>query len=497
MKKFLLCCGLLSTLTFALPAQRCGTPMMDGEWLEQLKAHQRYIAAGHLPTSRETQYLPITFHMIANSAGEGRVNPDDVMDMLCYINDEFADMDVQFYIKSLNTFDNNGAYNGTATNFYISQRDDSSINIFIANAADTNSGIGLTLAYYSPQRDWIVTRKDQVNGSNNTVVHELGHFFDLPHPHNGWDADPWNANDHGMQVSAISPGGVPNEKQDGSNCATSGDFICDTPPDYNFGFTSDDCDWDAGTMDPDGEVVDPEELLHMGYFLTCTPLADYFFSDDQQDIMLADIASPQRNYLDNNFVPDTDEFAAPEPQSPANGEFIEGYNSVQLQWEAVDGADFYLLRVAEFITLNGSTDLIVYGNSKVLTDLDPAETYYWSVKPLNAYNVCHNVRSATQSFLTGTTVATTEVADLTHWSVQPNPVTPGQEVLVNINSARAFEAQLQLTDLSGRAVARPQALRLATGEQTHRLATDGLSPGMYLLTLRDERGVSHQRVVVQ
>lgn len=497
MKKYLLLFGILTACTGLLSAQPCGTPTMAGDWLEQLKAHKRYVAAGHLPASRETQYLPIAFHLIANSNGEGRVNVRDVLSMLCYINEEFADMDVQFYIGELNYFDNTGAYDGTANAIYNGQRNDSAVNIYIANEANTNGGVGLTLAYYSPGQDWIVTRKDQVNGSNNTVVHELGHFFNLPHPHNGWDSDPWNLDDHGQQVGAFSPSGVPNEKQDGSNCDNAGDMICDTPPDYNFGFGWDDCNFTEEVLDPNGDEVDPEERLHMGYFLDCTDVSAYFFSPDQQDIMLADIASSSRNYLNNNFTPGPTEFDAPEPVEPANGELVEGYNSVRLEWSAVDGATFYLLRISPFISLNASTNLIVYGTSRVLTDLDPADTYYWTVKPLNAYGVCHNTASTRQSFITGTTVAATEVADLTDWSVQPNPVAPGQEVLVNITSARAFEAQLQLTDLNGRAVQRPQVLRLSAGQQTHRLATDGLSAGMYLLTLRDERGVSRQRVVVQ
>ena len=499
MKKLLLLGSFCLFSTAALLAQSCGTPMLNEFQQARLIAHQRMIARDGIPQRRETQYLPITFHMIANSAGEGRVDVRDVLSMLCYLNQEFADLDVQFYISGLNSFDNNGAYNtpGSSNARLEFERDDNAINIYIANAADTNGGVGLTLAYYSPQRDWIVTRKDQIVSNNNTLAHELGHFFSLPHPHNGWDAEPYNEDDHGVQVGAFSPGGVPNEKQDGSNCETAGDFICDTPPDYNFGFGWPDCSFDDEVLDPNGDVVNPEELLHMGYFLNCNSASDYFFSPDQQDLMLTDIASSERNYLDNSFSPGATEFDAPTPLSPTNGQILDAYNSVELKWEAVDGADFYLLRVSPFITLNASVNTIVYGTSKILTDLDPVDTYYWSVKPLNAYGVCHNTRSPTRNFTTGATVAVEEVAELTAWTVQPNPASTGEAVLITIDAARAFEATLQLSDLSGRAVARTQALRLSAGKQIHQIDTNGLSAGVYLLTLRDERGVSRKRIVVQ
>jgi hypothetical protein len=39
------------------------------------------------------------------------------------------------------------------------RKDNNSVNIFICNSADDGSGPGVTLAYYDPQEDWIVTVK--------------------------------------------------------------------------------------------------------------------------------------------------------------------------------------------------------------------------------------------------------------------------------------------------------------------------------------------------
>ena len=73
---------------------------------------------------------------------------------------------------------------------------------------------------------------------------------------------PWSA-DIGNPAPASSPGGIPTEKMDGSNCETAGDYLCDTPPDYN-GFGWDDCDYDGGAQDPMGVEIDPEERLIYG-----------------------------------------------------------------------------------------------------------------------------------------------------------------------------------------------------------------------------------------
>ncbi|MEZ4948184.1 MAG: hypothetical protein R2784_02135 [Saprospiraceae bacterium] len=49
----------------------------------------------------------------------------------------------------------------------------------------------------------------------------------------------------------VSPNGSPTELQDGSNCTTAGDKICDTPPDYNFGLINGNSCY-GGAKDPNG-----------------------------------------------------------------------------------------------------------------------------------------------------------------------------------------------------------------------------------------------------
>ena len=39
----------------------------------------------------------------------------------------------------------------------------------------------------------------------------------------------------------------------------SGDFLCDTPADYNLGFGWNNCNYTGGAMDPNGILLNPDE----------------------------------------------------------------------------------------------------------------------------------------------------------------------------------------------------------------------------------------------
>src|SRR5688572_24374172 len=245
MIRFFYAALLLFTIQ-SLHSQICGTdqlPLVDR--LESNKRFLNYHQRGAI------KYIPVTFHLVANAAGVGRVHESAVLAQLCNLNEQFRDQDAIFYIDSLNYFDNDAVYEtpaSTAAEIQMNlRRDNNAVNIFITNKADSgNEGPGLTLAYYDPQRDWIVSRKDQITASGKTLAHELGHYFSLMHTHYGWECNPYTVADYGNPVTKIytlpcpsGGGAVLIELVDSSNCATAADKICDTPADYNFGILYD------------------------------------------------------------------------------------------------------------------------------------------------------------------------------------------------------------------------------------------------------------------
>lgn len=503
---------LLFSLWAVLPVQAqhshhgyCGNGE-GGEWDALLteRLMRNKLALESQPVQfRSTIYVPLRIHMVANSSGFGRVTHAQVLDQLCKLNEDFADMDLQFYIKGLNDNINNNAIYTTQYSAGLimnNLRDATALNIWIVDVAagspPSPGDLGTTLGYYSPTRDWVVVRRDEVNSSSVTLSHEIGHFFSLKHTHNGWDSTPWSPA-IGNPAPVNAPGGVPTERQDGSNCNTAGDFICDTPPDYNgFGFNG--CNYNIA-QDPAGTFINPDELLFMSYFLNCSR-DDYYFSPTQQNLILADYNSQDRDYLRTGAATPnlTQITAAATPVSPINNEFTPGYNIVNLQWNAVEGADFYLVEIDISPSFNNNpTRLVVAGaTSRSVTTLQANRTYYWRVRPYNAYRTCAPF-SATAQFRTNNMVVNTiNIEELNQWSVFPNPLAEDGRIQVQLQAAQGFLGDFALYDVAGRMVRHMGRHRISGGYTQIELDASGLLPGVYMLTLEHENGRELRRVSV-
>src|SRR5688500_18263019 len=183
-------------LTHALSAQFCGTP--QAPLLDRVDANKQAL---QIIERGALKYIPVTFHLVADSDSNGAIQVEDVFRQLCNLNVQFADQDAIFYIDRLNYIYNDNVFNFPASSAATVQmrlrRDNNSVNVFITNTANNNSQTpGEVLAYYDPSEDWIVSKKGQINGASSTLAHELGHFFSLPHPHAGWDCYPYTTTDY-------------------------------------------------------------------------------------------------------------------------------------------------------------------------------------------------------------------------------------------------------------------------------------------------------------
>ena len=105
-------------------------------------------------------------------------------------------------------------------------------------------------------------------------------------------------------------------------------------------------EYDGGAMDPDGAEVDPDEELFMGYFLCGRN--SYYFTDQQKELMMADLLSSGRSHLRVTNPTNTQQITAkPTLTTPENAATTPDYRNVLLGWTEVAGADRYLIEVSQ------------------------------------------------------------------------------------------------------------------------------------------------------
>lgn len=512
MKKFVLLLAASLTGAAWMSAQEtqgvCGTSA-DDQLTERLLANIEKVNAGQAVSNRGSiRYVPIHFHLVGDASGDGKVKENKVLDQLCALNAAYEPFDIRFYLSPHPTIGTLFDYTINATNVYTNQsawlsmhnkRHPNALNVYIVDNAESGNPTsgGITLAYYNIPRDWVVSRRDRVNGqaNNSTLPHEVGHFFSLLHTFNGWDFDKFDPSSPGWPIApALSPLGVPCEKMDGSNCTTAGDYICDTPPDYNFGYGNSGCTYTAGAKDPMGVLIDPMENNMMGYFESC---AKYEFTAGQAALISADLASSTRNYLDNNFTPAATTITTPTDLliAPVGNQTTAYFDEVLLEWKPVDGATYYLVDVdivSSFVTPSLQT-FVVSSTSKLVTTLQASRTYFWRVRPFNEYVACASVRQG--SFKTPAISATHTIEDLNAWNVAPNPVT-GNTLGLRIDAKKGFDAKLLVVTATGQVVFENAALNISSGETSIELPLNNLQNGLYFAVLRNNEGQSVRKFSV-
>ena len=499
----------LLLLSLILPAQHqrgvCGVSYED-----QISQLDRYITnkktAATFPSKSRNSvtYIPVQFHIITKNDGSGATKLTDLLESFCHLNEIYGAFDVVFFQNDLpNYLASDVIYNDhtiTSAQFSMrTRRNREALNIWVVNdATPANSpNIGQTLGYYDPVNDWIIIRRNQISGNNNTLAHEVGHFFSLFHPHLGWDSEPYDDDIHGNPVNATSPGGSPTELMDRSNCETAGDMLCDTPPDYNFALTWNECNFTAKIQDPNGDEVDPDESLIMSYFNdACTSK----FSDMQLEMILADISSPGRNFLTiNDYQPiATTITETPELLAPAQDAVTSSYNKVYLKWAPVAGADSYLVEVDRSSSFNiDNFKFLTTETTFLLEDLlDSDRTYRWRITPLNASYFC-SPPSVVIKFRTGISTSTTTINAVNNWTVQPNPLLDASVFTVNINAKESFEANLKILNLNGQVVSEKPRQQFSQGLTTLPMNAAGLAKGVYIIALENTKGVMHKKLVIQ
>jgi hypothetical protein len=510
----------------------CGTTYEDLHALVETMKENRARYGDKVQWRGAVAYIPVALHLVAKTDGTGRISESRILDYLAEVNATYAanGLEMQFYIKYLNTSINNDDFYSRPSSFasvnrtYTYKKKDA-LNIFFCSVLDDGSdptstklgyfartAAGGDLAYAA---DWVFIKNSEVsNGVSATLEHELGHFFSLAHTFFGWEACPFKpiaAAPCAPKTVSCSGAVVENVARTGpdANCSTAADGFCDTPEDYNFGFGWNDCTWVGIAKDPLCVAVNPDETNLMGYF---TADCGNKFSTEQK-------AAVRRDYLNNSFraylragdkVPSLVDMTAPTLQVPANGATTVSYTNISFDWADVNGvttepnnASGYIFEIGKFPSLTVSYTFVAgTSNFNLLTSnpglpvgyLTPNTRYYWRVRPYGSYKTAFNYGTSF-SFFTGTLNAVSDISSVENFTISPNPVVDTKTVNISLTSAKQLNATVKISNVAGQVVL-SEKMRFETGVNAKSLNINGLNKGMYILTIEAENGVLNKKLVV-
>ena len=491
----------------------CGTH--DLEELDKRQTENMEFLARNPLQQRAPIYIPIAIHLVGDNNGAGRVSEYKVIEQMNQLYKDYVKMGAIFYLRDSTFYYVNSTriYNTPETSVSVDSmnrlKKGNCINVFVSKTATppSASSIGTTLGYYSPTYDYLVVRIDQINKYSGTLSHELGHFFSLPHTFRGWDFEPWDQATHGTTVTALSPGGVPNERVNGGmgfNCTGTseanrgGDRICDTPPDYNFGFGWTGCsEFTTVVNDPAGVRIDPQENNMMGYFIGCS---SYIFTDDQSALKVADYNSSRRNYLRTyRRTPNTNTIStAPNLVFPINQELVDPYNDITLRWDPVPNAGFYVVEVSRSSSMD--VDYKVYTTKnpflRLRNLLANRPDYRWRVTPYNEayFDV---VSSPIQRFKTGIVNSVSQIEEISYMDIVPNPISQGESIEIWMNNIANFQGNISIINAAGVKVFERANQFFNKGDDKILIPSDNMAKGLYFLNINTTEGIITKKLILQ
>ncbi len=196
-------------------------------------------------------------HIVLDDKGERNVELSDIQAGIDEMNSYFSEICISFKICEYRNIENyqydDMVFRTDGPEMNVIYHEEFRINMyFVTSLPGISGGAGLaTLCGIAKQTNnniWIV-KSDNMGG---TMAHEMGHFF-------------------GLQHTFLTIGG--DELVDGSNCAVSGDSLCDTPADpyerTNGSFLVNKlCEFTnlLKLKDANGEFYDPDTRNIMSYY---------------------------------------------------------------------------------------------------------------------------------------------------------------------------------------------------------------------------------------
>lgn len=274
---------IITFCSFPSFSQDCGSKLMPNYAALRQQYNNQIAAPSGTLLPHDTclnKKLSIVFYVFLDSLYQPNVTTGQYAACINILNKYFKPICLQFMNCSTkfipeheyNEWDRDNHENKMTGNYnYFTEK---TINIYLVENMIVPPKSGY--AYGPGGKDLIVMKKSAFTGM--TAVHEMGHFFGLPHTF--------------AEISTNSEDGPSLELVNGTNCQTRGDGFCDTEADpYAVGSGPSPCGFVYGPKDANGQYYVPPVDNIMSYWgCRCR------FTQEQYNWM-AYMYSTIRNYL--------------------------------------------------------------------------------------------------------------------------------------------------------------------------------------------------------
>lgn len=249
------------------------------EFVSQNPCFDPKVMSEYLSKATKIRHFPIAFHVVRPEGGEGRFNRGTAIRGLEQLNRSFLPSGIQFYAQSFDTIPSDALYLNSCFSReegrFCSEQESllssrivsSAINVFFVPVLDGIHG-QLQCLESEPARPadrMVFVAQDFPFEIEETLIHEMGHFFGLKHTY---------------------PDILENiEALDNSESRSKGDHLRDTPPEMNAAFCKDpekgDVSLEHCPKDPQGKAY--EQLGSLNFMSRGE--GRRFFSQEQFAVM--------------------------------------------------------------------------------------------------------------------------------------------------------------------------------------------------------------------
>ncbi|MCK0123990.1 zinc-dependent metalloprotease [Gelidibacter sp. F2691] len=209
-------------------------------------------------TNNNTYCLKVYFHVIRRTNGTGGQTLSNVNEAFSILNQDFNPHNISFnWDNQIDYIDNDSYYGTPSTAIFNVNNHQDGIDIYLFDDSSSSggraNGVGDSSEFWVSGSYW----KSPYNSltKSNVISHEMGHVLYLWHTHHG------TYNEGGSDTSQCP------ELVNGSNSASCGDYVKDTPadPHLEFNVNPTTCQWDGSGTDSNGEPYNPDEKNLMSY----------------------------------------------------------------------------------------------------------------------------------------------------------------------------------------------------------------------------------------